>query len=60
MPKDYWMPDNVPGLIRWLGIRQGQGSSYYRGLNKRQLQAMYYKELDKHKEGGKCKTIKEG
>jgi hypothetical protein len=49
---DYWMPPNIPALKRWLGIRQGQGAGYYRGLKKAQLQAIYYKEIAKHKAGG--------
>ena len=48
---EYWVPPTIPALKRWLGIRQGQGAGYYRGLNKRSLVAMYYKELNKHKEG---------
>jgi len=51
MGRDYWMPDTVQGMIRWLGIRQGQGASYYRGLKKKQLQAMWYREIDKLKGG---------
>lgn len=48
MSKDYFVPPTIPALIRWLGIRQGQGASYYRGLKKNQLQAMYYAEIRKH------------
>jgi hypothetical protein len=52
---DYYMPRTIPDLKRWLGIRQGQGAGYYRRLNKKQLQAMYYAELRKHKGGDNAK-----
>jgi hypothetical protein len=57
MGRDYYMPRTAKDLVRWLGIRQGQGAGYYRGLKKAQLQAMYYQELRKHK-GGDNEKIK--
>lgn len=50
---DYYVPKTAKELVRWLGIRQGKGASYYRKLKKRQLYALYYAEIDKHERGGK-------
>ena len=55
--REFWIPPTIPELKRWLGIRQGQGAGYYRGLKKKQLQAMYYAEIRKHK-GGDNETLK--
>lgn len=47
--REFYMPDTIAGLKRWLGIKQGgKGASYYRGLKKRSLEAMYWKEIAKH------------